>query len=58
MGHVKVIVGMLSTGKGIGAACVLAEELAVLILLWVLLCSQKQHVLTKVRQARDVPWVR
>lgn len=58
MGHVKVIVGMLSTGKGIGTACVLAEELAVLILLGVLLRSQEQHVLTKVCQARDVRWVR
>lgn len=41
MGHIKVIVGMLSTCKSIGAACVLAEELAVLILLGVLLCSKK-----------------
>lgn len=58
MGNVKVIVGMLSTGKGIGTACVLAEELAVLILLGVLLRSQEQHVLTKVCQARDVRRVR
>lgn len=57
MGHIKIIVGMLSTGKGIGAACMLAEELAVLILLGVLLCSQEQHVLTKVCQARNVWWV-
>ena len=49
MGHVKVVVGMLSTGKSIGAACVLTEELAVLILLGILLCSQEQHVFTKVR---------
>lgn len=39
MGHVEVIVGMLSAGEGIGAACVLTEKLAVLILLGVLLCS-------------------
>lgn len=58
MGHVKVIVGMLATREGIGAACVLTEELAVLILLGVLLCSQEQHVLTKVCQARDVRRVR
>lgn len=58
MGHVKVVVGMLSTGEGIGAACVFTEELAVLVLLWVLLCSQEQHVLTKVRQPRDVRRVR
>lgn len=58
MGHVEVIVGMLSTGEGIGAARVLAEELAVLILLGVFLCSQEQHMLTKVCQARDVCWVR
>lgn len=58
MGHVKVIVGMLPTGKGIGAARVLTEELTVLILLGVLLCSQEQHVLTEVRETRDVRWVR
>ena len=58
MGHVKVIVGVLPTGKSIGAACVLTEELAVFVLLGVLLCPQEQHVLTEVSQARDVHWVR
>lgn len=57
MGHVKVIVGMLSTGEGIGASSMLAEELAVLILLGILLCSQEQHVLTEVCQTRDIPRV-
>ena len=58
MGHVKVIIGVLPTGKGIGAARVLTEELAVLILLGVLLCSQEQHVLAEMRKTRDVPRVR
>lgn len=57
MGHIKVIVCMLSTGKSIGAAGMLAEKLAVLIFLGILLCSQEQHVFTKVCQARDVFWV-
>lgn len=51
MGYVEVIVGVLAAGEGVGAPCVLAEELAVLVLLGVLLCSQEQHVLTKVCQA-------
>lgn len=51
MGHIKVIVGVLSTCEGIGAACVLAEELAVFVLLRIFFCSQEQHVLTKVSQA-------
>ena len=50
MGHVKVVVGVLATGEGVGAARVLAEELAVFVLLGVLLCAQEQHVLTKVGQ--------
>lgn len=58
VGHVKVVVGVLPTGEGVGAARVLTEELAVLVLFGVLLCPQEQHVLTEVRQARDVPGVR
>lgn len=57
MGHVKVVVGMLAAGKGVGASSMLAEELAVLILLGILLCSQEQHVLTEVSQTRDIPRV-
>jgi len=58
VGHVEVVVGVLPTGEGIGAACMLTEELAVFVLLGVLLGPQEQHVLTEVRQARDVPRVR
>ena len=58
MGHVKVVVSVLATGEGVGAAGVLAEELAVFVLLGVLLCAQEQHVLTKVGQPRDVRGVR
>lgn len=58
MGHIEVIVGVLPTGEGIGAASVFAEELTVLILLGVLLRSQEQHVLTEVCQSRDVSRVR
>ena len=58
MGHIKVVVGVLSAGEGIGAACVLTQELAVLILLGVLLCPQKQHVFTEVGHAGDVCRVR
>lgn len=58
VGDVKVIVGVLPTGECIGATCMLAQVLAVFILLWVLFCSEEQHVLTKVREARDIPWVR
>lgn len=58
MGHIKVVVGVLSAGEGIGAARVLAQELAVLILLGVLLCPQKQHVFTEVGHAGNVRRVR
>lgn len=58
MGHVKVIVGVFATGEGIGAAGVLAEELAVFVLLGVLLRAKEQHVLTEVGQPRDVSGVR
>lgn len=58
MGHIEIVVSMLSAGKGIGAACMLTEELAVLILLWVLFRSQEQHMFTKVCQTWDVHWVR
>lgn len=57
VGHVEVVVGVLAAGEGVGAACVLAQELAVLILLGVLLGSQEEHVLTEVCEARDVRWV-
>jgi hypothetical protein len=36
----------------------LAEELAVFVLLGVLLCAEEQHVLTEVGQPRDVGRVR
>lgn len=51
MGHIKVIVGVLAAGEGVGASRMLAEELAVFVFLGVLLGSQKQHVLTEVGQA-------
>lgn len=51
MGYIEVVVGVFSAGEGVGAACVFAQELAVLILLGVLLRSQEQHVFTEVRQA-------
>lgn len=57
VGDVEVVVGVLPTGEGIGAASVFAEVLAVFVLLWVLLRSEEQHVLTEVCQARDVSWV-
>lgn len=37
MGHVKVVIGVLSAGEGVGTASVLAQELAVLVLFGVLL---------------------
>lgn len=51
MGYIKVVIGVLSTGEGIGAAGVLTQKLAVLVLFGVLLGSQKQHVLTEVGQS-------
>lgn len=57
VGDVKVIVSVLPTGEGIGAASMFAEVLAVFVLLRVLLRSEEQHVLTEVCQARDVSWV-
>lgn len=51
MGNVEVIVGVLAAGEGVGASCMLAEELAVFVLLGVFFCSQKQHVLTEMGQA-------
>ncbi len=51
MGYIKVVIGVLSTGEGIGAAGVLAQKLTVLVLFGVLLGSQKQHVLTEVGQS-------
>lgn len=54
MRHIKVVVSVLSTGEGIGAASMLTQKLAVLIFFRVLLCPQEQHVFTKVRQACDV----
>lgn len=58
MGNIKVVVCMLSTGEGVGAAGVFAQKLAVLVLFGILLGSQEQHVLTEVGQARDVDRVR
>lgn len=49
---------MLSTGEGVGAACMFAQKLAVLVLFGILLGSKEKHVLTEVGQARDVDWVR
>lgn len=58
MGNIKVVVCVLSAGEGVGAACMLVQKLAVLVLFGVLLGSQEQHVLAEVGQARDVEWVR
>lgn len=51
MGYVKVVVGVLSASESIGAASMLTEKLAVLILLGVLLCAQEQHVFAEVGNA-------
>lgn len=58
MRHIKVVVGVFSAGEGIGAAGVLAEKLAVLVLFRVLLSAQEQHVLTEVTEARNVVRIR
>lgn len=58
VGNIEVVVCVLSAGEGVGAAGVLAQELAVLVLFGVLLGSQEQHVLAEVGQAGDVVRVR
>lgn len=51
MGYVKIVICVLSTGEGVGAAGMLAQKLAVLVLFGILLSAQKQHVLTEVGQS-------
>ena len=58
MGNVKVVVGVLAAGEGVGAAGVLAQKLAVLVLFGILLGAQEEHVLAEVGQARDLQRVR
>ena len=55
--HVKVIVGVVTAGESIEAPPVLAQELAVLILVWELFCPKEQHVLTEVREPGQVDGV-
>ena len=55
--YVKVIVSVITACECIEAASVLAQELAVLILVGELFCSKEQHVLTEVREPGQVDGV-
>ena len=57
-GDIKVVVGVITAGKGIEAATMLAEVLAVLILILELVSAQEQHMFTEMSQSREVDWVR
>lgn len=54
MGYVKVVIGVLSAGKGIRAPGMLTQELTILVLFGVLLSSQKQHMLTEMSQSGNI----
>ena len=49
--HIEVKVGVLFASGRIRVAAILLEESLLVVLLWVLLIAQEQHVLTKVRHA-------
>ena len=56
--YVKVIVSVITACECIEAASVLAQELAVLILVRELLCPEEQHVLAEVSEPRQADGVR
>lgn len=56
--YVKVIVCVITACKGVEAASMLTQELAVLILVRELLCPEEQHVLAEVSEPRKADGVR
>ena len=56
--HVKVIVCVVTAGESIKAPPVLAQELAVLVLVRELFSPEEQHVLTEVSEPRQVDRIR
>ena len=52
--HVKVVISVITAGEGVEASSVLAQELAVFVLVRKLLRPEEEHVLAEVGQAGQV----
>ena len=52
--NVKVVVSVILTCRSILLPSVLEDKLGIMVLIWILLCSKKQHVLTKVCETIDL----
>ena len=48
--YVKIVYCVIRVSGGVAAAPVLTQKLAVVVLVWVLLGTQKKHVFAKMRQ--------